>query len=761
LNQPDDVVETDASQDESLLNANPVQNNPVQTQPGQVIGTPAYASPEQLLGQSERVGVRSDIFSLGATLYCLLAGEHLLERSGLPEHLQRIQNNQLPAPRTIQPTIPAPLDAICRKALAIDPAQRYHTPQALSQDIERYLADEPISIPGESWWAHSNRWLRRHPVVVASTMAAIAVGLIAAMVNTTLLKKKNQQLAQSLEDQAVAFGVSQDYGESERRMQVDYQRALQTRSQVLKALQSLSDEDASTFPHRDEVHTPINQPLREVLLKRQLEYAAFPGDNTENLYIRAMGRLHAGGLLLSLGNVTDSEGQLLAARQDLLKLQIISRHNTFDHALAQCCSLLGQCHESPDPLRAASEFQEAIARFDMLLSRIAPSEALEIQLHRAEALIGLARLRRTGPDSMAARDQLIVSEQQLAQLYEAGHEPLDVGIVWIETLKELAANQATAAELPAPQVQSSQFLKKARTICSSLLKVNPQQPRLELLLTQCGDDETASDVAAIPQAGNTPLVAGILQQQHELRRSLEQLQSEHLQAQRVAEAVEVWRNRQQLKRSARQLRSGAVAETEPEEGLSQLRQIRESREVCFLEVEGAVDGQVWGSGPYRDDSDLGAAAVQSGHLKPGEVKYVGVRYLPAPSKLKGRSANGVTSIDSDAPVGSYEILAAGLREEMLYTLRDDSRPLPRSDIFLAQGNTIYVVFGDGVYTSDSNIGMAAVHSGLLKDGEFGFVQVEMLPGQSRYPASTRNGVTTHEFATPWPHSFRLSPVPTK
>jgi serine/threonine protein kinase len=757
LDQPDDVVDSQAGTEE-----NPPKISELETELGKVIGTPAYASPEQLLGQSDRIGVRSDVFSLGATLYCLLTGEHLLQRADLPEHLQRIQNNQLPHPRTLQAAIPAPLDAICRKALAIDPLQRYVTPQDLSQDIERFLADEPISIPGESWWARSNRWVRRHTVVAGSTMAAILVGLVASMVYTSLLHDKNQQLAKMLGDQLTAFGESQNYGESERRMRVDYERALETKSQVLKALQLLSDEAASTYPRRDEVNTSLTQPLREALLKRHLEYAAFPGNNSENLYIRALGHLHAGGLILSLGNTSESEVHLLAARRNLQKLQIISRADTLDHCLAQCCSLLGQCHESTDPPRAQLDFIEALSRFDLLLSRTAPSQTLEIQLHRAEALNGLARLRRSGPDSAKVRDQLVASEKELARRYAEGHEQLDVGIVQIETLMELAVHQATASDSTATKeaAQSNPDRERALSVCRSLLQVDPRHPRLDLLLSQCGGGEGPNEVAALPKRDDPTLVSGILEQRHVLRRSLEKLQIEHLQANRVVEAVEVWQQRQQLKRSGRQLRSSVTtaAFNEPEEGLSQLRQIRENQEIDFLEVEGAIDGHVWGAGPYRDDSDLSAAAVHSGHLKPGEVKFVGVRFLPGPSTLEGRTANGVVAAGGESPVGRYEILGAGFRDDQFYTLRDHAEPLSRSEIFLAQGNNINVVFGDGIYSSDSNIGMAAVHAGLLEDGEFGFVRVEMLPGQSRYPASTRHGVTTRESPTAWPHSFRLLPL---
>lgn len=755
LDQPDDVVDSQA-----VTVENPPNISEVETELGKVIGTPAYASPEQLLGQSDRIGGRSDVFSLGATLYCLLTGEHLLQRADLPEHLQRIQNNRLPHPRFLQPAIPATLDAICFKALAIDPLQRYVSPQDLSQDIERVLADEPISIPGESWWARSNRWLRRHTVVAASTMAAILVGLVASMVYTSLLHEKNQQLAKTLDDQLTAFGESQNYGESERRMRVDYQRALETKSQVLKALQLLSDEAASTFPRRDEVNTTLTQPLREALLKRYLEYAAFPGNNTENLYIRAMGHLHAGGLILSLGDATESEVQLLAARNDLLRLQILSRADTFDHCLAQCCSLLGQCHESTDPQQAGVFFAEAISRFDLLLSRTASSQTLEMQLHRAEALNRLARLRRSGLDSAKVRDQLVASEKELARLYAEGQEQLDVGIVQIETLLELAAHPATADDstIEDEAAQSNSDLERAHSVCLSLFQVNPRHPRLEHLLSQCGGGERPNEVAAIPKSGDATLVSGILEQQHALSRSLEQLQIEHLQANRVTEAVQVWQQRQQLQRSQRQLRSGVAAAdvNELEEGLSQLRQIHHNKDIDFLEVEGAADGHVCGTGPYRDDSDLAVAAVHSGLLKPGEVKFIGVRFLPGPSALEGRTANGIEADGGHSPVGRYEILGAGIREDQFYTLRD--HPESRSEIFLAQGNNINVVYGDGIYSSDSHIGMAAVHSGLLKDGEFGFVRVEMLPGQPRYPASTRNGVTTKESPTAWPHSFRLLPL---
>src|SRR5262249_4244320 len=104
------------------------------TQPGGVSGTPAYMSPEQASGEVDRLGPASDIYSLGATLYCLLTGRAPFEEENALTILERVRRGEFPWPRSLRPDIPRSLEAVCRKATALRPEDRYASVQDLSDD---------------------------------------------------------------------------------------------------------------------------------------------------------------------------------------------------------------------------------------------------------------------------------------------------------------------------------------------------------------------------------------------------------------------------------------------------------------------------------------------------------------------------------------------------------------------------------------------------------------------------------------------------
>jgi Flp pilus assembly protein TadD len=131
---------------------------------GTVMGTPGYVSPEQAKGEVDAVGPASDVYSLGATLYHLLTGRPPRERESVSAAMKGVS--------------PA-LRAVCRKAMALKPEDRYGTALALAADVEHWLADEPVSAYREPWAARGRRWVRRHkPAVAATTAAALAVLLL-------------------------------------------------------------------------------------------------------------------------------------------------------------------------------------------------------------------------------------------------------------------------------------------------------------------------------------------------------------------------------------------------------------------------------------------------------------------------------------------------------------------------------------------------------------------------------------------------------
>ena len=133
-----------------------------ETLPGSALGTPAYMSPEQACGDLDKLGPRSDVYSLGATLYCLLTGRPPYEGDDLGEVLRGVQRGDFVRPREVHLWLDKALEAVCLKAMANRPEDRYTSCRQLADDVERWMADEPVSAWAEPWTRTLLRWLTRH-----------------------------------------------------------------------------------------------------------------------------------------------------------------------------------------------------------------------------------------------------------------------------------------------------------------------------------------------------------------------------------------------------------------------------------------------------------------------------------------------------------------------------------------------------------------------------------------------------------------------
>lgn len=152
-----------------------------------VSGTPAYMSPEQHDGAAP-VGPASDVWGLGATLYHLITGQPPFE-GDLGAIREKVLSGAVPAPTRVKRGVSRALEAVCQKAMARHPADRYDTPLDLARDIDAYLADNPVSAWREPLPRRLARWTRRHRTVAQIAVGALALLLLLAGAASVLLRR--------------------------------------------------------------------------------------------------------------------------------------------------------------------------------------------------------------------------------------------------------------------------------------------------------------------------------------------------------------------------------------------------------------------------------------------------------------------------------------------------------------------------------------------------------------------------------------------
>jgi serine/threonine protein kinase len=142
---------------------------------GDLVGTLRYMSPDQALGQ--RVDHRTDIYSLGVTLYELMTLEPAVPGGDRQEVLRRIERDEPRRPRLVNRALPPELETILCKAMAKEPAERYATAQELADDLQRFLEDKPIRARRPPLRLVLAKWARRHRGIVVTAAVAMLVGL--------------------------------------------------------------------------------------------------------------------------------------------------------------------------------------------------------------------------------------------------------------------------------------------------------------------------------------------------------------------------------------------------------------------------------------------------------------------------------------------------------------------------------------------------------------------------------------------------------
>jgi len=231
------------------------------TRTGDPMGTLRYMSPEQAVGRRDELDHRTDIYSLGVTLYELLTLRPAIEGEGYREMLNNVALHDPPSPRSIDPALPVELDTIIRKAIAKAPTERYASAGAMADDLQAWLDDKPIAAKPPTSFERLSKWRRRNSGLVAVASGFLLLATLGLLATTLLIWREQQRTKVALE------------GETKQREQA--QRSFQQARSAVETFSSLSESELA--------YRPDLQDLRRSFLETSLEfYQDFLSDRADD-----------------------------------------------------------------------------------------------------------------------------------------------------------------------------------------------------------------------------------------------------------------------------------------------------------------------------------------------------------------------------------------------------------------------------------------------------------------------------------------------
>ena len=310
-----------------------------QTETGAVLGTPGYMAPEQAGVKPGNLGPAADIYALGSILYDLLTGRPPFRSTTPLETLMQVRHQEPVPVRRLQPSVPRDLETICLKCLLKEPNKRYGSALALAEDLQRFLANEPIVARPVGICERTLKWAKRRPAL-AGLVAVSVVAVLGLLVGgwwtvATVTTAKNREEAQ--------------------RIQADnnFRDALRA---VEKMLAEVGAVELADVPHMEAVR-------KKLLLEAQQFFIKFLNERGDDPAVRPL----AARAYLHLADVQEMLGEHVEAEATYGK-SITLLEDDDQQSLAQCRHQLGvllkknsRVQEAERELRQALELRRELA----------------------------------------------------------------------------------------------------------------------------------------------------------------------------------------------------------------------------------------------------------------------------------------------------------------------------------------------------------------------------------------------------------------
>jgi serine/threonine protein kinase len=234
------------------------------TMTGDVVGTYRYMSPEQALGRHGVVDHRTDIYSLGATLYELLTLRPLFDGHNREEVVASVTTSEPVAPRRINRAVPADLETIVLKALSKEPRDRYATAGEMADDLRRFLDSRPIQAKRPTTVERVRKWSRRHRTVVGWSVLILLLAVLGLTVSNVMIARERSKTRAAYEEVARKQNATEEaLAEQARQRELAQSQFRQAREMLDFFVQTSVEDLADQQPSED---------IRARLLQASLEY---------------------------------------------------------------------------------------------------------------------------------------------------------------------------------------------------------------------------------------------------------------------------------------------------------------------------------------------------------------------------------------------------------------------------------------------------------------------------------------------------------